>query len=282
MGLIIMLLSSFTTYNSAKPLTSILIVFFTSVVAFFFILIIFGHKNWRNTIPLGPRGWPIFGYLPYLSETLHVNYSFFPKPIDASLVSDSVAREILKYKEGSHSSRTITGAIRCVIYDGTTLVFVSWRLLVNDLLKSLYNSSRSKTLVNISESMFVAVTNLTSNLCCSKSLFGGNMEVKELMGKVFDDVFIPNLADFIPVLKIFDPQGVKKRLSKVAKKLDSGFDKLIDERLEEKKKGIKINKNGRLDLLDVFLDYKNERKDECLNQFSRVDIKGMLIVSMLL
>ncbi|KAJ4967129.1 hypothetical protein NE237_018978 [Protea cynaroides] len=316
MGLIGMLPSSIPTYNSANPLTSILIVFFISLGAFFLIPIIMGHRNWRNAPP-GPRGWPIFGYLPYLSENLHVNLfhlskTYGPlfslrlgqKPVIV-ISSPEAAREILKHKEGSFSSRTITEAIRCVIYDGSSLVFVPhserWRLLrkifttelfssraihllqparlqqVNDLLKSLYDNSKSKTLVNISESMFVAATNLTSNLCCSKSLFGGNMEIKELMEKVFDDVFIPNLADFIPILKIFDPQGVKKRLSKVAKKLDNAFDKLIDERLEEKKQGVKINENGRLDLLDVFLDYKNERKDECLNQFSRVDIKGMLI-----
>ncbi|XXG72035.1 hypothetical protein AAC387_Pa07g1218 [Persea americana] len=87
----------------------------------------------------------------------------------------------------------------------------------------------------------------------------------------------PNIADLIPVLKVFDPQGLKRRLTKTAKKFDEFFDKLIDERLEERRKGLKINDNGRMGLLDVFLDYRSQKKDDELMEFSRVDIKCMLI-----
>ncbi|XP_042500532.1 geraniol 8-hydroxylase-like [Macadamia integrifolia] len=316
MGLICTLLSTITTYqHTTTPLSGILPVFLTSLAVFFLIPVIFRRRNWRNAPP-GPLGWPILGYLPYLSERLHEDLFHLSKTYGpffslqmgqkpAIVVSSpEVAREVLKHKEGSFSSRTITEAVRCVAYDGTTLVFVPyserWRLLrkilttelfssraidlleparkqqVHGLLKSLYASSKSKTPVNIAESTFVVSTNLTSNLVCSKSLFD-NLELKEMVRDVFEAVAIPNMADLIPFLKILDPQGLKKRVAKVAKKMDSFFEKLIDERLEEKNKGMKINENGRLDLLDVFLDYKNERKDDGLKQFSRVDIKGMLI-----
>ncbi|KAJ4965886.1 hypothetical protein NE237_017735 [Protea cynaroides] len=318
MGLIHILLSTitkFTTYHSTAPLCGIFLVFFTSITAFFLISIIIRRRNWQNAPP-GPLGWPIIGYLPYLSERLHedlFNLSktygpFFSlrmgqKPTIV-VSSPEVAREMLKHKEGSFSSRTITEAVRCIAYDGTTLVFAPyserWRLLrkilttelfssraidllqparqqqVHGLLKSFYTCSKSKTPVNIAESTFVVSTNLISNLVCSKSLFD-NLELKEMVRDVFEAVAIPNLADLIPFLKILDPQGLKKRVSKVAQKMDNFFEKLIDERLEEKKKGIQINKNERLDLLDVFLDYKNKGKDECLKQFSRIDIKGMLV-----
>ncbi|XP_043718426.1 flavonoid 3'-monooxygenase CYP75B137-like [Telopea speciosissima] len=317
MGPIRTLLSTVTTYQySTTSLSGILLVILTSIAVFFLIPIIFRRRNWRNAPP-GPLGWPILGYLPYLSECLHEDLfhlsktygPFFSlqmgqKPVIV-VSSPEVAREILKHKEGSFSSRTITEAVRSIAYDGTTLVFVPyserWRLLrkilttelfssraidllqparqqqVRGLLKSLYACSKSKTPVNIAESMFVVSTNLTSNFVCSKSLFD-NLELKEMVRDVFEAVAVPNMADLIPFLKILDPQGLKKRVSKVAKKMDSFFENLIDERLEEKKKGIKINENGRLDLLDVFLDYKNERKDDDgLKQFSRVDIKGMLI-----
>ncbi|KAL5719711.1 hypothetical protein ACHQM5_012456 [Ranunculus cassubicifolius] len=46
--------------------------------------------------------------------------------------------------------------------------------------------------------------------------------------------------------------------------------------MEERKKGLKMNENGRLDMLDVFLNYKSEKKDDEIKQFSRVDIKEML------
>ncbi|KAF8398705.1 hypothetical protein HHK36_014562 [Tetracentron sinense] len=51
--------------------------------------------------------------------------------------------------------------------------------------------------------------------------------------------------------------------------LDDFCDKLIDQRLEERKEGLKMNENGRMDMLDVFLNYRSERKDDELEQFSR-------------
>ncbi|KAJ4954939.1 hypothetical protein NE237_011722 [Protea cynaroides] len=305
-----------TTDSSTNPLASILLLFFTSLVVLFLIPIIFRRRNWRNAPP-GPRGWPILGYLPYLTKgnihgilfNLSKTYGpFYSLPLGQKpgivITSPEVAQEILKHKEASFSSRTITEAVRTITYDATSCVFVPhserWRLLrkifntelfssraiqllqparreqVHILLKSLYDSSKSKTMVNISESLLVATTNLTSTLVCSKSLFG-NIEVRKLLSGVFAEVFTPNLADFIPFMKVLDLQGIKRRLTKVAKEMDRAFDELIDERLEEKKKGIKINENGRLDLLDVFLDYKIEGNDKSFKQFSRVDIKGMFV-----
>ncbi|KAJ4957285.1 hypothetical protein NE237_014068 [Protea cynaroides] len=316
-----MFLSTISTYNSTNPFAAILLVFFTSLIVISLIPIIFRHRNWQNAPP-GPYGWPIFGYLPYLyGGSLHVTFfnlskTYGPfyclrvgKKPTVVITSPDIAREILKHKDGFFSSRTITEAVRCITYNATSCVFVPyserWRLLrkifmtelfssraiqllqparqqqVHILLKSLYGSSKSKTVVNISQALLVATTNLTSNLVCSKSLFG-NIEVRELLNGVFAEVFTPNLADFVPFMKMLDIQGIKRRLTKVAKKMDSAFDKLIDERLEEKKNGIKINENGRLDLLDVFLDYKIEGNDNCFKRFSRDDIKGMFVVSMLL
>lgn len=151
---------------------------------------------------------------------------------------------------------------------------------VHGLLIDLYSASQTKTPVNLAESTFIASANLVSNLICSKSLFDKTKkegrELKEMAREALEVVGEPNIADLIPVLKVFDPQGLKRRLMKTAKKFDEFFDKLIDERLEERRKGVKINDNGRMDMLDVFLDYRSQKKDDELKEFSRVDIKGML------
>ncbi|KAL5719710.1 hypothetical protein ACHQM5_012455 [Ranunculus cassubicifolius] len=222
--------------------------------------------------------------------------------------SPEITKEILKNQDSTFSSRTITEAVRCVTYGATSLVFVPygarWRLLrkilttelfssksiellqparklqVNGLLKNLYSAYKTKTPVNMADSTFVVSANLISNLVCSKILFDNTKkegrELKGIVTDILEVVGAQNLADLIPSLKFFDPQGLKKKVSIAVKKFDDFFEKLIDERMEEREKGLKMNENGRLDMLDVFLNYKSEKKDDEIKQFSRVDIKGML------
>lgn len=156
------------------------------------------------------------------------------------------------------------------------------RCQVRGLLADLYSASQIKTPVNLAESTFIVSANLVSNLVCSKNLFDRTKEegreLREMAREALEVVGEPNIADLIPMLKVFDPQGLKRRLEKTAKRFDEFFEKLIDERLEERRKGVQINDNGRIDMLDVFLDYRSEKKDDELKEFSRVDIKGMLAV----
>nr|ALG05122.1 cytochrome P450 [Sinopodophyllum hexandrum] len=308
-------LSTAIAYLSSLPVSTII----ASSIAFLLLPIIFRRRNWRNAPP-GPLGWPILGYLPYLTDRLHEDLFHLAKvhgPLfslrmgqkPAIVVSSpEIAKEILKHKDSTFSSRTITEAVRCVTYDATSLVFVPygarWRLLrkilttelfsskaiellqparrqqVRGLLNTLYSAYDTKTPINIADSTFVVSANLVSNLVCSKSLFDNSKkqgrELKEMVWEILEVVGAPNVADLIPFLKVFDPQGLKRRVWKVVKRFDEFFEKLIDQRLEEREKGLKINDNGRLDMLDVFLDYRSDKKDDELKQFSRVDIKGML------
>ncbi|KAF8398773.1 hypothetical protein HHK36_014631 [Tetracentron sinense] len=312
-------MSTITTYLSSIPLFTTTLTIATSIVAFLLLPVIIRRRNWRNSPP-GPMGWPILGYLPYLTERFHEDlfqlaetygplFSLQMGQKPAIVVSSpEIARDILKQKEAMISSRTITEAVRCALYNATSLVFVPygarWRLLrkmlttelfssraiellqparkqqVHGLLSTLYSASKSKTSVNIADSTFVVSANLISNLVCSKTLFDTTKEegreLKEVVWAILEDVGAPNLADLIPFLKLFDPQGVKRRVQNLAKMLDGFCEKLIDQRLEERKEGLKMNENGRLDMLDVFLNYRSDRKDDELEQFSRVDIKGML------
>ncbi|KAL5983149.1 hypothetical protein ACLOJK_017231 [Asimina triloba] len=312
-----LLLTTASHISAIPPSTSVAIL--VAVAAFFLLSVIFRRQNWRDSPP-GPIGWPVMGFLPYLTDRLHEDLhklSFRYGPIfslrmgqrPAIVVSSpEITREILKHKDATFSSRTITEAVRCVTYDATSLVFVPygarWRLLrkllttelfssksiellqparklqVRGLLTDLYSAWQSNTPINIADSTFVVSANLISNLVCSKSLFDDRTkegrQLKEMVWEILEVVGAPNLADLIPALKLFDPQGLKKRVWKSVKKFDDFFEKLIDQRLEERKKGVKINENGRLDMLDVFLDYRSEKKDDELKEFSRVDIKGML------
>lgn len=316
-----------TAINNARALAPLLslpavLTLLAAVAAAAAIIISFPRRrsNWRRAPP-GPLGWPVVGYLPYLTDRLHEDLYHLAKTYGplfslrmgqrpAIVVSSpDVAREILKHKDLAFSSRTITEAVRCVTYDATSLVFVPygprWRLLrkilttelfsarsldlfqparkqqVENLLKTLHKAWEEKTSVNVADSTFVVSANLISNLVCSKTLFDNTKEgraVKEMVWEILEVVGAPNIADLIPALKLLDPQGLKRRVWKVVKRFDDFFEKLIDERMEERRKGVQINENGRLDMLDVFLNYKSDKvkSEDEIKEFDRVDIKGML------
>lgn len=279
-------------------------------------------RNWRNAPP-GPRGWPVLGYLPYLTDRLHEDLFHLAKtygPLYSlrmgqrpAIVASSpdVVREMLKRQDAVFSSRTITEAVRCVTYGATSLVFVPygsrWRLLrkllttelfssrslellqparrkqVTGLLKKMYKSYKTGVPANIADTTFVVSANLISNLVCSKSLFDDESprgkELKEMVWEVLEVVGAPNIADLVPALRPLDPQGLRRKVTPPVKRLDEWFEQLIDERLDERTRGVKTNEEGRLDMLDIFLDYRCDKvrpePDEIM-QFSRVDIKGML------
>ena len=90
----------------------------------------------------------------------------------------------------------------------------------------------------------------------------------------------PNFSDLIPFVKPFDPQGLKRKVSKIFDQLDACYEILIEERLAEKAKAQLVTaKNEKMDMLDVLLSYKSNDKENGLDRFSRVIIKGMLSVS---
>ncbi|KAF6142698.1 hypothetical protein GIB67_015184 [Kingdonia uniflora] len=288
---------------------------------FITILIIINRRrrNWRNAPP-GPKGWPILGYLPYLSDHLHEDLFHLAKtygPLFSLCLgqkpaivisSPEVARVILRDQDATFSSRTINEVVRCIAYDATTTVFVPygsrWRLLrkimkteifssraievlqpartqqVQKLLRMLYLASKTKTSVNIADTMFIHTANIISNLVCSKSLFNNEMkegrELKTMFSEILEIIAVPNLADLIPCLKPFDPQGLKRKILKLVNKFDSFFEKLLDDRLQERKYCEEIHKSRSSDLLDVLFDYKSDKEEDLLKQFSRIDIKGML------
>lgn len=312
------LLSAAVSSLASLSLYTTSVAIIISATSYLLLPILFRRRNWPNAPP-GPVGWPIVGCLPYLSDRLHEDLhklanTYGPlfslrmgqKPAIV-VASPEVTKEIFKHNDITFSDRTITEAVCCTAYGGTSLVFVPyggrWRLLrkilntelfsshaiellqparkqqVHELLRDLYAAGLSKSPINIADSTFNVSNNLVCNLVCSKSLFDKTTkgrELKDMVREIMKLVGEPNIADMIPWLKVIDPQGLKRRLLKISRTFDDFFEKLIDERLEERKRGVKRDKNGRRDMLDVFLDYKSEKKDDEIKEFSRVDIKGML------
>ncbi|KAM1431307.1 hypothetical protein ACFX2I_047273 [Malus domestica] len=151
---------------------------------------------------------------------------------------------------------------------------------VHGLLKQLYSASSSKNPVNIGEWVFITVANITSNLTCSKSLFEyttkEGREMKESLRELIKLLGTGNVADFFPLFKPFDPQGLKRRTLEIFWKYDASYEKLIDERLTEREIGINNNtKKEKGDMLDALLNYRSD-KDDDLRTLSRNMIKSLL------
>ncbi|CAB4289047.1 unnamed protein product [Prunus armeniaca] len=209
------------------------------------------------------------------------------KPV-VVISSPEMACKTLKQQEAVFSSRTVTEAIRVITYDTASIVYAPmdsarWRVIrkilmeklfsakafeafepirkqqVHGLLKELYSTSMSRNSVNIAEWAFVASGNIVSNTVCSKNLFENTKkegrELKHTFWQLMQILGSVNVADLIPVLKPFDPQGLKRRILKIFWRLDA-FMKISSRR-------------------DVLLDYRSDRDDE-LKSLSRKNIKGML------
>ncbi|KAM1769568.1 hypothetical protein ACFX12_047395 [Malus domestica] len=230
-----------------------------------------------------------------------------PKPVIVA-ASPEMARIILKEQEAVFSNHVANETSLVMSYDATSLVYspmgTRWRVLrrilnenvfstraldnftplrkqkVHGLLKQLYSASSSKNPVNIGEWVFITVANITSNLTCSKSLFEyttkEGREMKESLRELIKLLGTGNVADFFPLFKPFDPQGLKRRTLEIFWKYDASYEKLIDERLKEREIGINNNsKKEKGDMLDALLNYRSD-KDDDLRTLSRNMIKSLL------
>jgi hypothetical protein len=81
-------------------------------------------------------------------------------------------------------------------------------------------------------------------------------EFKEISWNVMKKVGKPNLADYFPVLKKIEPQGVRRRMTVYFRKLIDLFDPMISQRLMQRKVSGSITSNS--DMLDTLLNITKE------------------------
>ncbi|KAL2477932.1 Cytochrome [Forsythia ovata] len=125
--------------------------------------------------------------------------------------------------------------------------------------------------VNIGDAAFITSLNLMSATLFSVELSEFNsdssQEFKDVVWGVLESIGRPNFADYFPLLKYFDPQGLLRHIKFCFGKLFAIFDGIIDQRL--KSRGIQ-KKN---DLLEALLDL-NQKPDP---ELSKDDIKHLLL-----
>jgi hypothetical protein len=86
--------------------------------------------------------------------------------------------------------------------------------------------------------------------------------LKELIWNVMKETANPNLADFFPVLKKVDPQGIRRRMAGHARMILGLFDGMINQRLQLRKLSGSITDSEFLDILLSINEEKSEEMDK--------------------
>ncbi|XP_071913307.1 geraniol 8-hydroxylase-like [Coffea arabica] len=214
--------------------------------------------------------------------------------------SSSMAREVLQKKDLAFSSRSIPDAVHAQNHSHYSVVWLPvasrWRSLrrimnsnmfsansldanqhlrcrkVQELVDCCQKNCQTGEAVDIGRAGFMTSLNLLSNTIFSKDLADPYSdtakEFKDLVWDIMVEAGKPNPVDFFPLLKKFDPRGVRRRMSVHFEKVLKLFEGLINERLESGNSG----DEGR-DVLDELLTTSEESSQE----FDRIHMVHMFL-----
>ncbi|RVX00943.1 Geraniol 8-hydroxylase [Vitis vinifera] len=230
------------------------------------------RKSGVARLPPGPRPFPIIGNLLKLGEKPHQSLTILSKTYGPLMslklgstttivVSSSEAaqepQEDLQHADFS-SHRVDAGQVRR-------------QNIVQQLLGHAQESCSSGRPVDIGRATFTTTLNLLSNTIFSVNLAHYNsnfsQEFKDLIWSIMEEAGKPNLADFFPVLRLVDPQGILKRMTVCFNKLVEVFDGFIEQRLPLKAS------SANNDVLDGLLNLDKQHDHE----LSSNDVRHLLV-----
>jgi len=200
--------------------------------------------------------------------------------------SPNIAQEVFQTHDLSISDRTIPQAVAVLGHEHFSLPFMPMSNLWRDLRKICKNNLFSnKTLdasrelrckklqqllcdidrsslvgeaVDVEKAAFKTLLNVLSNTFFSMDFVnsaGETDEYKDIVESLMTAIGTPNLVDFFPILRMFDPQGIRGTSSTCAEKLLQIFDSYITKRLELREEENYVT-NG--DMLDNLLNISQE------------------------
>nr|AES93118.1 geraniol-10-hydroxylase [Camptotheca acuminata] len=214
--------------------------------------------------------------------------------------SSTMAKQILQNHDLYFSNRYTRDAIRALNQDQFSVIWLPvvtrWRNLrkilnlymlsterlganqpircqkVEELIAYVRQSCQASVSVDIGQAAFRTMINLTSKTIFSVDLADPSsdtaQELKELFWRIMEELGKPNLADYFPVLRKLDPQGIRRRTTIHFAKVFDLFDRMIDQRLELLRSDDCCTGN---DLLDSLLNISQNNSDEIdQNQIKRM------------
>lgn len=207
--------------------------------------------------------------------------------------SESTAKQVLQIHDSSCCNRSVPDALLAHRHDDFSMAWLpastEWRTLrkisnshifttqkldanqdlrrkkVLQLISYVQESCDASRAIDIGRAAFSTTLNLISNTIFSidladpKSEF--SREFRELVWNIMMEAGKPNVADYFPVLKKIDPQGIKRRLTIHFGKMLDLFDRMIDQRLKLREEPGYVKTNDMLETLLKIMEDKTEAID---------------------
>lgn len=207
------------------------------------------------------------------------------------VTSPNMAKEILKTHDQTMAGRPVPIAVKYLLYAGRDIGFSSygqyWRYLrkvctvglltaarLNEFrevrqqevlasLQYVLEESQRGKLVDMSQCFTAIATNNICKIIMNKSYctptYGSTSFVPEILSTDYREMLSSfntllgaiNLADFVPLLKPFDPQGLTKRVRELHEKIDLFLEEIIDE--HRKRPSTPTEENYKEDFVDALL-----------------------------
>ncbi|KAI4365432.1 hypothetical protein MLD38_021416 [Melastoma candidum] len=138
---------------------------------------------------------------------------------------------------------------------------------VRQLVQDVASCARDGQAVNVGEVFFRTTLNLLSNTVFSVDVEGSECgsrigELKELVANIMTEAGSPNIADYFPALKRWDPQGRKRRMEAYFVRMFDIFDEMMEKRMEEREKK---GGRGKKDVLEMLLDICQDDDEDAVD-----------------
>ncbi|KAJ6404648.1 hypothetical protein OIU84_012751 [Salix udensis] len=222
------------------------------------------RKSGRTVLPPGPRQLPIIGNILALGDKPHQTLAHLSRTYGPLMTlrlgtittivvsSPDIAKEALQKHDQAFSSRTVPDALHV----------------------QHYNFHKTSMAVDIGKSVLTTVLNLISNTFFSHDIASYNsdlsQEFSDLVLGVMEYIGKPNIADYFPILRLVDPQGVRRKTNNYFKRLNHILDSIISER--NRLRSSSVASKACHDVLDALLILVEEENTE----LSFADIKALL------
>ncbi|KAL9231064.1 hypothetical protein vseg_006332 [Gypsophila vaccaria] len=215
--------------------------------------------------------------------------------------SAEMAKEVQKKNDISFSNRYVTEAVRAGNHHQKSVVWLpassKWRNLrkicsshvfstsrlnasqesrkniVEDLLCSVEKSCADGTSVDIGQAAFTTSLNMLSTTFFSLNLGDPNSdfagEFQKINKEMIDELGKPNFADYFPILRKMDPQGIRRRTTVRRGKIFALFNTIVEQRLKNGK-SLASSRQG-ADVVDSLLgDDKPKTEEIDKSEFSHL------------
>ncbi|XP_072957616.1 cytochrome P450 76A1 [Typha angustifolia] len=271
------------------------------------------NQSTHFRLPPGPKPLPILGNLLQLGYRPHWTLAQMARSYGPVMLvslgnmrtvvvsSSAAAREMFRDHDAALAGRMVYEAMRFESTNEGSIITaqlgVEWRMLRRLCTTGFFATARLDAMANVrcrcveglvrrvadaphvdlGRLLFLTSFNHTGNLVMSRDLLDSKEGTLLFhhAGRIMELVGKPNVSDFIPALRRFDPQGVRKGMDhhiQSALNVVSGFLKERVARREREGSG----EDKKKDLLDVLLDFEGDGVEEPKKLSSETIVKVIL------